>query len=132
LNKSFISKSTIRHSTWILWVLIIAVLSFIPGNHLPEIKWKIISIDALVHFGMYFVLSILLAFAFVFKNKVNLSKLNLYLILVLVGIVFGTFVELVQGSFIYQRYFDLLDILANSIGSLVGMLIVALISRKLV
>jgi len=132
LNKSFISKSRFRHTAWIFWVLIISTLSFIPGDHLPEIKWEIISIDTLVHFGMYFVLSITLALAFAFKNNLNLSKLKMYLILVLVGIAFGIFVELIQGSFIYRRYFDLFDILANSIGSIVGMLIVALIGRKLV
>ena len=120
------------HLPWIIWVLIISVLSFIPGNQLPEIEWEIISIDTVVHFGMYLMLSILLAFGFILKNKLNLSKLKMYLILVLVGIAFGTFVELVQGSFIYRRYFDLLDILANSIGSIVGMFLVALIGRKLV
>ena len=120
------------HLPWIIWVLIISVLSFIPGNQLPEIEWEIISIDTVVHFGMYLMLSILLAFGFILKNILNLSKLKMYLILVLVGIAFGTFVELVQGSFIYRRYFDLLDILANSIGSIVGMFLVALIGRKLV
>jgi len=54
------------------------------------------------------------------------------MILVLVGLAFGIFVEVIQGSFIYRRYFDVMDIVANFIGTLFGMFIGVQINRKLV
>ena len=99
---------------------------------MPEIKWEIISVDTVAHFGMYLILSCLLAFGFISKKRLNPFPVKMYLILVLVGIAFGFFVELIQGSFIYRRYFDVLDILATTIGSITGMFLVTLMSRKLV
>ena len=79
---------------------------------------------------MYFILSILLGFALI-KNKMNLLSFGLYLLLILVGIAFGYFVELIQGEIIYQRYFDTSDIIANSFGTIFGVILIGLMGRKL-
>jgi VanZ family protein len=127
--KSWLAKQKILHVGWVAWVLTIAWLSFIPGDRLPDITWDFISIDTLVHFGMYAILAVLQFLAF-FNPKMNLSRKWLYLLVALAGIIFGFFVELVQGSFIYRRYFDWADVVANMFGTVFGLVVMALICRK--
>jgi glycopeptide antibiotics resistance protein len=124
-----LANKKILHAGWVAWVLTIAWLSFIPGDQLPDITWDLISIDTLVHFGMYTVLAGLQFLAF-FKPKMNLSRPWLYVLVALAGITFGFFVELVQGSFIYRRYFDWGDVVANTFGTVFGLVAMALTSRK--
>lgn len=66
------------------------------------------------------------------EKKMNLSNLSLYIRIVVAGILIGVFVELVQGNFIYKRYYDLEDIIVNGIGTIIGAIIYTLIGRKLV
>ncbi len=80
---------------------------------------------------MYFVLATLMVLDFANK-KMNLSNSKLYLIIILTGIAFGIFVELIQGFFIYQRFFGVTDIIANSLGTIFGVILAALIGRKLI
>lgn len=123
---------------WISWLILILVLSLTPGDQLPLIKWNLISISSLAHFTFYFVLLFLMLLAFNFKssspdkNKMNQNDLRLYGVLILVGIAIGTSIELVQGNFIYRRYFDIEDIVVNVIGTIFGALGYKLIGRKLV
>ncbi len=56
----------------------------------------------------------------------------MYLIILLVGIAYGTSIELIQGFYIYRRFFDTADILANTIGTIFGVLASRLTSIKLV
>lgn len=66
------------------------------------------------------------------EKKLNLSNLKLYVLITLAGIAIGIFVELVQGNFIYRRYYDPEDILVNSFGTIFGVMIYTLTGRKLV
>ena len=111
--------------------MLIAVLSFIPGNRLPEIEWNLVSFDTVAHFIMYSFLAYAMCLGGLKKN-LNLSKPTLYLIILLVGIAYGTSIELIQGFYIYQRFFDTADIFANTIGTIFGVLAARLTSIKLV
>lgn len=62
----------------------------------------------------------------------NRSNTWLYLTLILVGIGIGYSIELIQGNFIYRRYFDYEDILVNAFGTIFGAIAYSLIGRKLV
>lgn len=66
------------------------------------------------------------------EKKMNLSNLRLYIGIVLAGIIIGYSVELIQGNFIYRRYYDNEDIVVNSIGTVFGAISYTLIGRKLV
>lgn len=132
-------KSFRYHSLWVIWLTLIFILSFTPGDQLPVIEWKLISIGTVAHFTFYFTLIFLMLIAFGFskksiqdKNKMNLSNFRMYLTLILVGITIGVFVELIQGNFIYRRYYDLEDMLVNSIGTVFGAFGYNWIGRKLV
>lgn len=80
---------------------------------------------------MYFLLSVFLIFDYQ-HPKLNLFKGKVYFLIILAGISVGIFVELIQGIFIYQRYFDIFDIIANSFGTIIGAYTMRLIGRKLI
>jgi glycopeptide antibiotics resistance protein len=112
------------------------VLSLLPGDQLPNFKLNWISIDSVVHFGMYFVLSIsfllgFLSFEKKINKKLNLSNLRLYGMVILAGILIGYTIELIQGNFIYRRYFDIADIVMNGFGTIFGVIMFSLTGRKL-
>lgn len=109
---------------WISWAVIIAVLSLIPGDQLPQIDWEFISIDTLVHFIMYLVLAFSMGLSTLKKN-LNLSKTKLYLLILTAGIGYGALIEILQGTLIYRRYFDLMDLLANSLGTIFGIILIS-------
>lgn len=118
--------------------MLIFALCFTPGDQLPTIEWELISIGVAAHFSLYFGLSALMLFGYLVKRKnkadkkMNLSNLKVYLYIILAGILIGILVELVQGNFIYRRYYDPEDILVNGIGTVFGAIGYTLIGRKLV
>jgi VanZ family protein len=120
----------IKHALWIIWLIILIVLCLTPGDQLPRIEWELISIGTLAHFGFYLGLICLQLFAF--EKKSNLFNWRLYFILIASGILIGYSIELIQGNFIYQRYYDQEDIAVNSIGTIIGAIFYSLIGRKLV
>ena len=98
------------------------VLSFLPGDKFPDITFTLFEIDKIVHFLFYFVLALLMGTAFYYKK--NEPFIKRIVIIVAIGISVGFFIEVIQGNFIKNRFFDFFDILANSIGTLVGFIII--------
>ncbi len=115
----------IRHLPWLVWGLSIAIASLLPGDQLPVYHFDWISIDKWVHFILYGVLVYLQLWAFRAnfrgnKNKMNPSDIHLYGWLILVGFCFGLTIELIQGNYSYQRYFDPIDLMSNIFGTIFG------------
>ncbi len=103
----------------IFWCVLILVLSFLPGKDLPEVG--IFQFDKLVHIIFY-----LLLFAFTFVGWKKQSQFimlqnvsGLFMFVLCSG--FGVLIECGQGLFTADRYFDIYDALANSIGALAGL-----------
>lgn len=92
----------------------IAIISLISADQLPKHGLNVS--DKFLHTFAYFVLiwSWLLAFR---NNQSIKSKLLIFICLV----VFGIILELFQGSMMLHRTADWLDVVANSIGLLVGL-----------
>lgn len=108
---------------WLSWLTTIGVLSFMPGDKLPEIKFTLFEIDKIVHFVLYFILVILMSFSFLENNSTkNEPFLKRIVLIIATGILIGSFIEIIQGSFIPNRAFDIFDIVANSIGTFIGMI----------
>lgn len=66
------------------------------------------------------------------KKNLNLSSTSRYLLILSVGIAYGTFIELIQGFYIYQRFYDSADIIANAFGTIFGVITIRLTGIKLV
>jgi VanZ family protein len=97
------------------------VLSLLPGDKLPKIEFNLFKIDTLVHFIFYATLSFLMGIAFIFNKNEPFKK---WIVLIIAtGILVGCFVEVIQGNFIQNRFFSFSDIIANTIGTVIGIIV---------
>lgn len=114
--KQFILKHSFPLS--IIWALIILGLCSMPGQYIPSVSFlEMLSFDKWVHAGIFFVLCSLL---FVNVKKTTPSKNNIYLFLIL-GILYGSALEVMQGTLFSNRSADWNDIIANSFGCLMAL-----------
>lgn len=115
---------SIRFILVILYVGCIAALSLLPPQDFPKIP-VFEGFDKVVHFMMYFILSLLLSWAV----KTEQKYMRLFLIIP-VTIGWGIFMEIMQYEMHLGRSFDFYDILANSTGVGVGVLLYVIVTRK--
>jgi len=114
----------LQQHTWKLlascWFALTTYLLVIPSDALP--KTNLISIpyfDKLVHIGLFAILS-----ALWLKSLKNRS-ITIDLIVVLGTIAYGVAMEFVQRDFVANRSFDVMDIMADSVGAVLGFALVA-------
>lgn len=106
----------------IIWFIISAVLLALPGNDLPHNKlFNIPFFDKYVHFAMFFMLTTLFCYPLIYRGtnvstRIWINKVAVYVIL------YGIVMEFVQKYFVSQRSFDLIDIVFDSLGSMVGLI----------
>ena len=118
MDRRYIAKITVYYTLFLI------ILSLIPVTDLGFPKFQLFEIDKLVHFVMYFSLTMLWCFA-----SENFYRSNFKLILF--AIFFGFVLEIFQHILPFGRYFDLGDLLANSLGVIFGIIILYYIKKKL-
>ncbi len=102
---------------FILWTVLMLLLTLLPGESLPSAK--LFSYDKIGHFGMFGGWTFFLGLYFiVYREKVNI---NLFL-LMMAGILFGAAIEGLQYLMPLGRTASWGDILANSLGCLAAYL----------
>jgi len=100
----------------ILWTLLIFFLCFLPARDVPEVNVPLI--DKWVHFILFGVFSFLWLLSF---ESCTLKGLSLIFI---ASVVLGSLVEFFQGVLTFLgRSCENMDILADSIGGLLGVII---------
>lgn len=98
------------------WLLLMSILFVLPGSALPQQKWLIeVPVDKLVHVFLFAVFFFLWRSAF--DRKENYYTLYLFLLTLL----YGLFIEIVQGQWVSNRSFDVYDLLSDGAGSLLGL-----------
>lgn len=117
-------RQSFRFFLVIVYVGCIAALSLLPMRDLPHIH-EFPGFDKLVHFSMYFIFSILLSWAL--KTELNYNWLFL---VVPVTVGWGVFMEFMQLSMHLGRSFDVNDIIANSIGVVVGIVLYLFLAAR--
>lgn len=111
----------------LLYSCAISIMFFVPGKDLPKIQ--ISSLDKIVHVLIFFVfVNIWLAYFYVkhdfaFKNK------WIWMLLLSV-IVYGIIIEILQERFTLSRNADVFDVIANLIGSLLGIFFFKIVKNK--
>ena len=103
----------------LLWAVIVAVLLLLPGDDLPK-KELFKGFDKVVHVLLFGILSFL--FVSIWEQRSSNIDWRIILISFLVSFVYSTLLEYLQ-NFIPGRQYDLIDLLANSTGIVLGLTI---------
>ena len=99
----------------LIYMILILGISSLPGENIPK-SW-LLSFDKLIHLIEYFILGILLM-----KSMKDVST-KMLIVVIPFGIFFGIIDEYLQ-SFISGRFSSALDVLADTIGVVIGSLLV--------
>ncbi len=106
----------------ILWSFVIIILSILPGKTMNSFSFSDLwNIDKLGHLLVYGIHTILLLQGFRQLNKEIL--IGHCISALLLSVLLGFSIEIIQDSFFPDRHFDILDLIANIIGSIVGLII---------
>ncbi|MFW5701050.1 MAG: VanZ family protein [Cyclobacteriaceae bacterium] len=111
----------------IAWCIIIVWLSLTSSNKIPKISTSI-EIDKIAHVIMYLVFSILLIAGFDQDNNLKTSKKYRYLAL-FIALSIGLLMEILQMGVTETRSAEWLDMLANTIGATLGVLMYPFIKK---
>lgn len=108
--------------SWLYWSLLIILLSLMPSSGFPRHSLlDLISIDKWAHLLFYAVLTYLMMHTLSSESKSFRPQIRKVIISIVFGSIFGLLIEIFQGIS-PSRYFDYLDIIANIIGCITGVL----------
>lgn len=103
----------------IIAVIIFYLCCLISTNDIPDVEFDFfIPTDKIVHFLMYFGLSIVASFNYIYDKKGKIIILKLVAFAVLVPIIYGGLIEVLQAEYFTERSGDWYDFLADASGSL--------------
>ncbi len=121
-------KGSVRIFVWanVIWFLIIFVLCALPGEDIPDPRLNIPHLDKVVHFGMFFIFSLLLICPL--ERRTSLGLGMIYGIAIGVAAVYGGLLEVLQ-HFFFERSGDILDFVADVLGGAAGCLCYPLVRR---
>ena len=110
----------------ILWALIIFALCSMPGRLIPAVSWlELLSFDKWVHAGVFFVLVSLLGVSV----KAHQQNNKLFYLHFIFSVMYGGLLELLQAKVFSERSADWFDVIANSFGCLIALLLHHKITR---
>jgi len=105
----------------IAWIITILILSVISPPSLPSNEW--LGVDKIAHFASYFLLTLLILGGW---EDATISNKKKYVLVIAFVSMYGMGIEFIQG-FLPNRYFEVPDIIANIMGSFVGVMFYPLI-----
>jgi|TARA_B110000305_G_scaffold239688_1_gene308197 VanZ family protein len=107
-----------------LYTVLIIIISTIPIPQLPFPKFELFQFDKFLHLIVYLIMSVMwLILGFLEIKKIKWSYLALVFFI-------GLITEICQGILPIGRYFEIADIIANSLGILIGFSISSLYILK--
>ncbi len=111
----------------LLWTILILILISIPGNMLPkEEKTFIPNFDKLIHATLFGSFVFLWSIYYATRKEKNNHSNSRYVLILIIACLYGVATELMQKYLIPNRDYDIYDIMADSIGAVLGFLFVLL------
>lgn len=111
----------------IIWTIIIVYVCSLPSSDIPKTKLFIIPhFDKIFHFGVYFVLAIFMLLE-IRNNKPNARK---YWIVGIFTFILGFLIELEQHYIISGRSGNYADLIADTLGLILGMILFWIFEKK--
>lgn len=112
----------------ILIAIIIIYGSLTSGDNLNKISlFHFRNSDKIIHFILYFALSLTLRFSFIRNTKMH--KKNQIILTLIFVISFGLIMEVFQYYFTSNRSAELLDALTNTLGCICGVIILPFLQK---
>ena len=122
-----LQKLLSKHTPALLWTIFILILMVIPGNLLPkEEKTFIPNLDKLIHATLFGSFVFLWSIYYATRKEKNNHSDSRFVLILIIACLYGVATELMQKYLIPNRDYDLFDIMADSIGAVLGFLIVLL------
>ncbi len=111
------NHKTLIHVLIYCWVFFIFILCTWPIHTFPDTYWSFPYRDKIIHFGLFFLLSILILSSNTYKS--GRKSVCLYIITILLSLIYGGLLEIMQHYF-FHRKGDLEDLAADLLGSIAG------------
>ncbi len=118
---SFILKKHVRFGLAFLYLLVTLWLFTLPGSALPDNDWfDTLQVDKWVHATLFFGLCGLFMYPILSFDKSSYSKIKIFIVISSLAIGYGISIEFIQREYIPNRSFDIWDIVADTIGSILA------------
>jgi VanZ family protein len=106
------------------WFILMCVLFTLPGSAFPNENWlSDIYFDKWVHVGLFAVLVFLWSSFFMVKPSAWWKPL-------LYALIYGLIIEWIQKEFVPNRSFDIYDVIADTVGSVIGLMVWLRVYKK--
>jgi VanZ family protein len=106
----------------IAWSGFILLLCGLPGSEFPDMsKWRLFSVDKLVHAFLFLVLVFLSITGLKKQFAIKILKYNAIIVSLGWAVFLGVGSEIMQSLIFVERSADLFDIAANAIGAFLGL-----------
>lgn len=116
-----------------IWASLIFIAISLPGSYIPKTGLnKIQHFDKLVHFGLFLVLGFLLSYGFFSQPQLKMQIWYYAAISLFIGIFYGAITEIMQFLFFTLRHGNFYDFLANSFGTIFGILLFVIFGKPLI
>ena len=116
----------------LLLTIFIFILMALPGNMLPkEEKTFIPNLDKVIHASLFGSFVFLWCIYYSTRKEKNNHAPSRYILILIIACLYGVATELMQKYLIPNRDYDIYDIMADSIGALLGYIFVRLIVNRL-
>lgn len=107
-----------------IWWAITFWLFTLPGSKIPDIDlFHKLQVDKLVHIFLFVVLCFSFMFPFRYTGLSSKNKIRLFIALTLLFIGYGIAIEFIQRDYIENRSFDIGDIIADTVGCAIALVI---------
>jgi VanZ family protein len=108
----------------ILWTIFIASSCLLPAAAFRSFSFDtLLELDKVIHFVLYAVFILLWALAI--RDVSMKQKIGLLLI----GVTYGILIEVLQSTMALGRSYDIGDIVSNTVGCIVGVILITFVQR---
>jgi len=113
----------------IVWTVFIATVSLVPSSSFESRHFNVEGLDKLIHVLLYLFFALFWTTGLKRQYKSKMIRKYAFHFSILGGFLFGLMLEILQAFFVQTRYFDWLDLIANGIGCIFGVLVFKLIYK---
>ena len=105
----------------LVWATVILLLTLLPTANMPEVpQWELISFMTASHAVVFFILTFLMRSGFYLQKTYTGLRRHSGLYAVIISILFGALIEYLQSTLGWGRQGDIMDVVSNSIGTLLA------------